>query len=217
MLSIQIASEPGTANNVSLLRRLLLLVTRSAAMGMLPMDTLTRLDAEAVRRVIGALQKEKLLSAASLDLEPLLRLGPSALDPAEAGRMEAVVERIIETLGESPSPANEWHTMREVFGDADLSRLVCVSESSLRRYAAAARATPQVVAERLHWLAMAVADLAGAYNDFGIRRWFERPRTQLAGRSPRQSLGDEWTVDSEAAVRLRTLAQALVGAQPLAA
>jgi hypothetical protein len=37
------------------------------------------------------------------------------------------------------------------------------------------------VAERLHWLAMVVADLAGSYNALGIRRWFERPRALLGG------------------------------------
>lgn len=64
---------------------------------------------------------------------------------------------------------------------------------------------------------MVVADLAGAYNDFGIRRWFERPRSQLAGKSPRQVLGAAWTPDDAATVRLRELAGVLTGANPLAA
>jgi hypothetical protein len=73
------------------------------------------------------------------------------------------------------------------------------------------------VAARLHWLAMVVADLAGAYNNFGIRRWFERPRSQLQGKSPRQVLGNAWSPDDEAASRVRALASVLSGAQPLAA
>lgn len=217
MLSVRIVSNPGTTKNVSLLRSLVTLLTRSAAMGVLPGATVTRLDADTVRRVIGALQDERLLSSATLDLDPLLQCGPADLDPAVAVRMEASLERIIETLGESPSPATEWASMREVFGDDFLSQLVGVSESSLRRYGSAARNTPQAVAERLHWLAMVVADLAGAYNDFGIRRWFERPRTQLGGRSPRQTLGEDWAVDDEAAQQVRALACTLTGAQPLAA
>jgi hypothetical protein len=87
----------------------------------------------------------------------------------------------------------------------------------VRRYGSAARDTPQVIAERLHWLAMVVADLAGAYNDFGIRRWFERPRSQLGGRSPRRMLGENWVVDGKAAAQVRALARSLVGAQALAA
>ena len=63
---------------------------------------------------------------------------------------------------------------------------------------------------------MVVSDLAGAYNRFGIRRWFERPRAQLGGRSPRAELGPDWSPDGDAATRLRTLASALSGAQPLA-
>lgn len=217
MLAIRIASVPGESRNIPLLRSLVTLLTRSAAMGVLPEATMTRLDADAVRRVIGALQHEKLLSSATLDLDPLLQRGPADLQPAEAARMATAIERIIETLGESPSPATEWAAMREVFGDEGLSRLVGVSESSVRRYGSAARDTPQVIAERLHWLAMVVADLAGAYNDFGIRRWFERPRSQLGGRSPRRMLGENWAVDGKAAAQVRALARSLVGAQALAA
>ena len=62
-----------------------------------------------------------------------------------------------------------------------------------------------------------VSDLAGSYNDFGMRRWFERPRTQLGGKSPRALLGSQWTPDSKAARQVRALAAVLSGAQPLAA
>ena len=62
-----------------------------------------------------------------------------------------------------------------------------------------------------------VGDLAGSYNAFGIRRWFERPRQQLAGRSPRAELGADWSVDDATAAQVKSLAQALVGANPLAA
>jgi hypothetical protein len=50
-----------------------------------------------------------------------------------------------------------------------------------------------------------------------MRRWFERPRHQLGGLSPRLTLGDAWGVDDDAAQRVRALAAALTGAQPLAA
>lgn len=87
----------------------------------------------------------------------------------------------------------------------------------MRRYASAERATPDDVAARLHWLAMLVADLAGAYNDHGIRRWLQRPRTQLQGRSPWQWLGEAWSPDGDAAQQVRALAAVLSGPQALAA
>lgn len=106
--------------------------------------------------------------------------------------------------------------MREILGDESLAQLLGVAQSSLRRYAAGTRETPPPIAERLHWLAMVVADLSGAYNAFGMRRWFERARVQLDGRSPREALGADWSVDGEVAPRVRALAVALSGAQPLA-
>lgn len=131
--------------------------------------------------------------------------------------MDTVVERLTEVFEELPTPRSERASMRALFGDETLENLLGVSGSSLRRYASAARSTPQDVAERLHWLAMVVADLAGAYNEFGIRRWFERPRAQLDGASPRQVLGDDWHFDDDAARRVRALAAALSGAQAPAA
>jgi hypothetical protein len=83
---------------------------------------------------------------------------------------------------------------------------------SLRRYAAGQRTTPDDVADRLHFVALVVADLAGAYNPFGIRRWFDRPRPQLAGASPIEALGERWRPQDPAARRVRALARALVGA-----
>ncbi len=216
-MEIRISSTSVPLKNLPLLQSLVALLNRTAAMGILRGTTVTRIDAETVGRVIDALQDEKLLAAAPLGLEPLLQRGPADLSAVEARRMQAAVDAIVETLGESPAPATEWIAMRDVFGDEVLSQLVGVSESSLRRYGAGARTTPQHIAERLHWLAMVVADLAGGYNGFGIRRWFERARPQLDGRSPRELLGPDWGVDDPAAERVRALAATLTGAQVLAA
>jgi hypothetical protein len=70
---------------------------------------------------------------------------------------------------------------------------------------------PDAVAARIHWLALVSSDLAGAYNALGIRRWFDRPRTQLDGKSPRQLLGRGWNPDGAKAERVRALAAALAG------
>jgi uncharacterized protein (DUF2384 family) len=55
-----------------------------------------------------------------------------------------------------------------------------------------------------------VADLAGSYNEFGIRRWFQRPRSELEGRSPRDVLHGPWDPDAAGPRTLRALASRLV-------
>lgn len=193
------------------------LVARAGAMGFMDSERITNLDAKTIARVVGALQEQKLASRMPLDIAPLMRTDAGDLDAATAKRMEAAVGELVNALGQSPAPASEWAAMREVLGDESLCKLVGVSATSLRRYASNGRSTPQAVAERLHWVAMVVADLSGAYNTFGIRRWFERPRPQLDGKSPREALGENWHVDSPVAERVRLLAAVLSGAQPLAA
>ena len=116
-------------------------------------------------------------------------------------------------------PARDVTAARRRMGAGDRTRwgrtcsreLVGVSVSSVRRYAAGTRATPQDIAERLHFLALLIADLAGSYNDFGIRRWLNRPRTPLGGRSPASLLG-EFDPEGPDAAAVATLAAALVGA-----
>jgi hypothetical protein len=95
-------------------------------------------------------------------------------------------------------------------GEELLAELVGVSVSSVRRYAGGSRAAPQDVAERLHFLALLIADLAGSYNDFGIRRWLNRPRTPLGGRSPASLLG-EFDPEGPDAAAVAKLAATLVG------
>jgi uncharacterized protein (DUF2384 family) len=198
-------------------QRLLGLFARSAAMGVLTGPAVTRLDAAAVRQLVKSLRQHHLLATAPVDLAPLMHAEADTLDAKAARRMEAALDHAAQVLEHSPAPAAEWPAMRAVFGDDSLGVLVGIALSSLRRYAAGERETPQPVAERLHWLALVVGDLAGGYNEFGIRRWFDRPRTQLGGRSPRQLLGTGWQVDSEPVRQVRALAAGLSGAQTLAA
>lgn len=217
MVKIQIHPDSAPSVNRRLHERLLTLLTRASAMGVLAGATVTQIDAQAVQRVLTALHKQGLIGAAPVALAPLLKKGPLLLDAATAERMADSVEQLVAVLDDSPAPASEWAPMRAVFGDEVLGDLLAIAPASLRRYAAAERATPQVTAERLHWLAMVVSDLAGSYNDFGMRRWFERPRTQLGGKSPRALLGARWTPDAKAAHQVRALAAVLSGAQALAA
>jgi hypothetical protein len=217
MVPIQIHPDSAPSVNRRLHERLLTLLTRASAMGVLAGATVTQIDAQAVQRVLMALHKQGLIGAAPVALAPLLKQGPARLDAATAERMADSVEQLVAVLDESPAPSSEWAPMRAVFGDDVLGDLLGIAPASLRRYAAAERNTPQATAERLHWLAMVVSDLAGSYNEFGMRRWFERPRTQLGGKSPRALLGARWTADDKGAQQVRKLAATLSGAPALAA
>ena len=128
-------------------------------------------------------------------------------DPA---RLSNLLQKINEALEESPAPAYEWRTLRSTLGLDLLARLVDVSQSSARRYLSGSRSTPDTVAARLHFLAFIVGDLSGAYNDIGVRRWFDRRRKRLDGNSPRQLLAGRWLPDDEDPQRVRKLAHSLV-------
>jgi hypothetical protein len=122
----------------------------------------------------------------------------------------ATLERLLAALDANPLPEREWPPLRSLLGDDLLGRLVGVSLSSIARYAAGARPTPDVVAARLHLLAMLCADLRAGYNDYGIRRWFVRPRPSLEGAAVADLLGPAWDPDGPAAARTRELAASVL-------
>ena len=217
MLEIRITPEALPPWGPTLGATLAALLTRSVAMGVLGGKPVTRLDGAVVKRLATALQRHGIGANAGLIWAPLADEPAKAIDEATQRRVAEGLVRLNDALEASATPSTEWPSMRGVFGDDLLVELLGVGASSLRRYASGERATPDDVAARLHWLAMVVADLAGGYNDFGIRRWFERPRNQLDGKSPRQVLGASWTPDDAGATRVRALASVLSGAQPLAA
>ena len=131
---------------------------------------------------------------------------PAGHDAAEtAGWLRALHE----ALAGSPVPRTEWPALSRSLGLDLLSRLLGISHSSARRYLSGARKTPDAIAARLHFLAFVVGDLAGAYNDIGVRRWFDRPRERLDGRTPAQVLGHEWSPGDDAPERVRELARTL--------
>ena len=129
-----------------------------------------------------------------------------------AGPLSTAIDEMNDQIEMSPQPAGEWGPAIETLGEDFLAQLVSASPSSVRRYANQTRSTPQDVAERLHFIAMLLADLAGSYNEFGIRRWFSRPRSALDGQSPAALLGGEFDVDGESAAAVARLAAALTGA-----
>lgn len=216
MTIVRFSPDSGFAAHPGLAHRLVGLFNRSAAMGLLSGPSITRLDSSSIRRLVGGLQRHGIASAAGVGLSPLMREGQQSWDAAMTRTLEDRLDQVAQALESSPAPQAEWPAMRQLFGDETLAGLLAVSPSSLRRYAGAERDTPGIVIARLHWLAMLVSDLAGGYNSFGIARWFDRPRAQLGGKSPRARLGREWDPDGDAATQVRALASALSGAQPLA-
>lgn len=128
-----------------------------------------------------------------------------------AEALSAAVKQINDQIEMSPQPEGEWAPVLATLGEDLLAALLGVSVSSVRRYAAGSRGTPQDVAERLHSVALVMADLAGSYNDFGIRRWWGRPRSQLGGRAPAALLGD-FDPNGQEAAGVARLASSLVGA-----
>ena len=127
-------------------------------------------------------------------------------DPA---RLSSLLEKINEALDQSPAPAHEWRALLGVLGLELIARLLGISQSSARRYSSGSRSTPDTIAARLHFLSFLVGDLAGAYNDIGVRRWFDRRRKLLNGKTPAQALGDKWLPEDDAPCRVRELARAL--------
>ena len=119
------------------------------------------------------------------------------------------VRALYEALEASPVPSREWPSLLGTLGLDLLTRLLGVSASSIRRYASGARRTPDDAAVRRHFLALVVGELAGAYTDIGVRRWFDRPRTALSGRAPSDLLTGGWLPEDEGAARVRKLAAAL--------
>ena len=134
----------------------------------------------------------------------------------DADGYRTLLDSIFDQLGESPLPEAEWPRLLEVFPVDDLAALVHVSPASLRRYASPTptgrRATPDAVAARVHLLSLMVDALAGGYNAFGIRRWFERVRAPLSGRCPRELLRGDWKPEEDGPQQVLRLAEALTTA-----
>lgn len=129
-----------------------------------------------------------------------------------SGQYRSLIERALEETEHSPMPSIEWAPLLETLGEDNLAGLVGISPASVKRYSRQDRPTPDEVANRLHFLALLVADLSGSYNSYGIRRWFSRPRHALGGHTPSALLGAGFEPSSDDAAALRRLAGELVGA-----
>ena len=172
------------------------------AMGLLADDeTIDRLDAKTLGRIVDVARDAGIVPTRVIPLR-----GRWKTDPEQIG---LALESVRDALEESPVPSSEWRSLTKLFGVDRLAELTGVSRISLRRYASAERSTPDDVAGRLHFLAKVVGDLRGAYNDIGVRRWFDRPRTALDGRPPSAILKGRWSPDAPDAHAVRQLARSL--------
>ena len=178
-------------------------LTRAEAMGLLPAkETIERLDMTVFRRLTEGIAQAGIGNGLLADL--------AASSSPNPQRLSVTLQKLNEALDASPTPACEWAGVNRVLGSDVLAPLLGISSSSVRRYLSGSRATPDGIAARLHFLALVIGDLAGAYNDFGVRRWFQRPRKLLGSRSPAQLLDGTWQPEDPGPQRVRDLAAALV-------
>jgi hypothetical protein len=202
MADIQVHSVADPFRSPRPLHAALEAIRLADAMGLLPpRERIDRLDLGTVHRVGRAVSKAGIAS-------DFLAFMDGARDETE---LLAALEGLRSGLEESPHPESEIAALLQVFPPDRLAELVRSSEISLRRYAAGQRQTPDTVADRVHFLVKVVSDLAGSYNPTGIRRWFERRRTQLGNRTPRQALHGPWHSEAAGARKVRALSRSLVG------
>lgn len=159
-----------------------------------------RLDLALVRRIAAAAARVGIGRDAAMTL---------CTDPLELSHVPELIGRLTDSLRASPLPQQELERLTQTLDVDTIARIVGASPVSLRRYAAGSREAPDDVAARIHWLALAVSDLLGAYNEIGVRRWFDRPRSVLDGRTPAQTLASGWDPDDPDVQAVRTLAAAL--------
>ena len=132
------------------------------------------------------------------------------VEPPTGEELASLLRTMVAALEASPVPKFEWTGLGRVLDAEQLASLLAVSLSSLNRYQSGERETPDAIAARLHFLALVIGDLAGSYNDIGIRRWFGRKRSVLNGRAPAQLLTGEWDPEDAGPARVRELARELV-------
>jgi hypothetical protein len=178
-------------------------VRRAEAMGLLPADPSTASTVTAaIRHVADRVARAGIATTAAAELRNV--------EKPDADQLAGWLKTIVAALEASPVPKFEWQGVSRVFEPEQLGALLNVSLSSLRRYQLGERETPDDVAARLHYLALVIGDLAGSYNDVGIRRWFMRRRTLLGDRTPAQILHGDWDPDAAGPARVRQIARELV-------
>jgi len=202
MATIRITSTSEPFNTPEVARHAVGVISKADAMGLLDDLGIKRLDLASFREVVGKIAEAGIGSEIQAALStPSGRIGPP--------EMNALLDRLETAIDESPTPEHEWPALDNLFGSERLASLLGVSPLSVRRYRSGVRRTSDLLAARLHFIATLVGDLSGAYNDIGVRRWFERPRSLLDGKTPADFLRGEWVPETAGPLRLRALARSL--------
>jgi hypothetical protein len=201
MIHIQSVRDPFNLPDVA--RVAVTTLARAEAMGLLPQgEVIDALDLPTIHKVVKGISRAGIGQGVMSDLT-----GTRGRDPKH---LSATLQRLNDALDASPVPASEWPGLVNILSIDLLACLLGVSAVSVRRYASGSRSTPDDIAARLHFLALVVGDLAGAYNDIDIRRWFDRVRTLLGNKTPAQFLTRKWQPEDPGPQQVRQLAHALV-------
>lgn len=208
MKTAKIKSEQIPFNSSEVARQSVLLAERAKAMGLLSERNSGDLILTDIKLPFpeGLSQLLKRIKEEGIAIVHIIPDDLSITDKDPA----ALLRSVNEALAESPSPHTEWPTLEKILGADLLSRIVGISLSSFHRYRSGERETPDKVVVRLHYLALIVGDLSGIYNEFGVRRWFDRKRTQLGNKSPSELLSGDWDPNDKGPHRVKELAHALV-------
>lgn len=168
-----------------------------------PQSIVTRLDSGVFAEALGAI--------AASGVAPARAIEWTAYADKGAEEFAGWIHGIRSDLAACPVPERELGRLEDTLGAGDTHELLGVSASAYKRYRVGLREVPDVVALRAHVVAGIVGDLAGSYNERGIRRWFKRPRPQLDGKAPSDVLSGDWNPDGEQTRRVAELARHLTG------
>jgi hypothetical protein len=202
MGKIQIMSVEDPFDTAQVARHAVRIISTADAMGLLNGLEIRALNAEVLRKVVERLAEAGIGQEARAELS------------APKGQIDygELLGRLDDALELSLAPAHEWGALGELFGVEGLVSLLRIAQASVRRNRSGERPTPDDVAARLHFLASVVGDLAGAYNHYGVRRWFRPRRAQLDGQPPADFLVNDWDPVDPGPERVRALARGLAGA-----
>lgn len=200
---LRITSVSAPLNRPDLLAPAMSVVRRALGLGLLSeRSRIEKLDLDLIRSIAQEASRLGVGQEAAVAL----------LEPPRNARLPRLLASLDASLADSPVPDREIAELLRIYDHEQLATLAGTSVASLRRYAAGTRTVPDAVAHRIHFIALVTSDLGGAYNEFGLRRWWDRPRSALGDRSPRQALGRDWSLDDPDAVTVAGLAASLVGA-----
>jgi hypothetical protein len=196
--NIQITSILPPLEEEHLYPRATRFLRRADSMGLLD-EPIKELSAAVVRRVAQRLSKRGLAS----DLAARLTAAPSR------DELVRYLDAALVALDESPVPAAELAKLSSILGHELLVGMLEISPASLQRYQNGEREAPDAIAEKAHFLTSVIAALEGTYNEFGVRRWFERPRSTFNGRTARQLLSRRWNPSEESVRSVLAAAESL--------